>query len=325
MARVHYPEDAAPTGGESHGARDVQATQVAQDTQAAQIARVGTWLRSADGVLVVASNGFDIADGYQQFACDEAFRDVFGAFRRAYGLTSIIQGLAARWPSWEARWAFLARLISYGCLDYRPSPVMQSILRIMQDTEHFVVTCNCNGRFERAGVPHDALFETEGSYARLRCSVGCSDVLYDAAPVVERLKEGEGGALASDPGDAPAIPAELVPRCPRCDAPLDVAVDDRGGLAGAERFQEQQRRLRAFLDRMHGKNVVVLELGMGQRNQAIKAPLMRWAAGEPHARYVVINREPALLPQGMGERAQGIVDDLGPVLTALADAVEREA
>lgn len=316
MARSTHPGDSARAGEKRLDTLD---------TQAAQVTLVGTWLRGADGVLVAASNGFDIADGYQQFACDEAFLDVFGAFRRAYGLTSIIQGLAARWPSWEARWAFLARLISYGYLDYRPSPVMQSVLRIMQGTEHFVVTCNCNGRFERAGVGRGALFETEGSYARLRCSAGCSDALYDAVAVVERLEKGEGGAPEPDTGDALAIPIELVPRCPHCGAPLDVAVDDRGGLMGAERFQEQQRCLRAFLDRMHGKNAVVLELGMGQRNQAIKAPLMRWAANEPRARYVVINREPALLPQGMGGRAQGIVGDVGPVLTVLADAVEREA
>ena len=55
-------------------------------------------LSAADAVVVVASNGFDIADGYNQFSCDEEFLRVFGDLHRACGITSIIQGLLMRWP-----------------------------------------------------------------------------------------------------------------------------------------------------------------------------------------------------------------------------------
>lgn len=267
----------------------------------------------ADSVLVAASNGFDIADGYNQFACDEPFLRAFGDFHVRYGLASIIQGLASRWPSWEERWAFLARVVTYGCVDYRPTSVMRAVLGLLRGRRGFVVTCNCNGRFEQAGVAPGELLETEGSYARLRCSAGCSDDLFDATPHVRRIRESAPGAVC--------VPTELVPRCPHCGAPLDVAVDDRGGLASTTRHQSQQRSLRRFLDEARTGETVVLELGVGQRNQAIKRPLMAWAAAEPRASYVVLNREPAVLPQGMGNRALGISDDLGPVLLALADAL----
>ena len=91
-----------------------------------EITRLAAMLRKADAVVIAASNGFDIADGYNQFACDETFLQRFGDFHAAYGLNSMLHGLAARWPSDEARWAFLARLISYGYAAYEPSEVMRA-------------------------------------------------------------------------------------------------------------------------------------------------------------------------------------------------------
>ena len=50
-----------------------------------------------------------------------------------------------------------------------------------------------------------------------------------------------------------------------------------------------QARFQNFLKTYHGKKLVVLELGIGWRNQLIKAPMMRLVAGEPNATYVTIN------------------------------------
>ena len=254
-------------------------------------------LRSADVVVIAASNGFDIADGYNQFTCDDEFLRVFGDLHRAYGLTSILQGLMAHWPSRELRWEFLARLIGYGYRDYEPSPVMRALDRLTAGVPRFVVTCNCNGRFVRAGFSPDALLETEGSYARLRCSAWCSGETYPVEDV-----------------DLEALPA---PRCPRCGAPLDAAVDDTGQIARLEPFRAQTANLHAFLAEHEAERVCVLELGMGQRNRAIKAPLMAWAEAAPRVSYVVINREEPVLPSLPPERVAAVRGDLREVLLAL--------
>ena len=158
-------------------------------------ARVADLLRSADAVVIAASNGFDITDGYNQFACNDEFLRVFGDLHRSYGLTSILQGLMVHWPSRQLRWEFISRLIAYGYRDYRPSPVMQALDQLTMNVPRFVVTCNCNSRFVRADFSADAILETEGSYARLRCTVSCSDATYDALAYI---------------GD------EGLPCCPRC-------------------------------------------------------------------------------------------------------------
>lgn len=254
----------------------------------------------ADAIVIAASNGFDIADGYNQFACDDEFLRVFGDLYRAYGLSSMLQGLMARWPSIESRWEFLSRLIGYGYRDYKPSEAMRALDSLTSRTARFVVTCNCNGRFARAGFDPDALLETEGSYARLRCTAFCSRGTYEALEMVD--------AAASAP-----------PRCPRCGAPLDVAVDDSGRIVALDPFAGQMARFRSFLHDHAPDRTLVLELGMGQANRAIKAPLMEWAARAPHASYVVVNREEAVLPTLADGRAFGIRGDLAAALIGAAE------
>lgn len=61
--------------------------------------KVDALLHKADTIIIAASNGFDIADGYNQFACDEEFLRIFGDYYHTYHLRSIIQGLMARWPT----------------------------------------------------------------------------------------------------------------------------------------------------------------------------------------------------------------------------------
>ena len=306
-----------------------------------ELDRIASMLRNADAVVVAASNGFDMADGYNQFACDREFLQVFGDFNQAFGLTSILQGLMAQWPSWQTRWAFLTRLVEYGWQSYRPSPAMQALDALTRGKPRFVITCNCNGRFERAGFDANTLFETEGNFARLRCSAACSDECYDAAPFVERIlsqvEEGfakvdranieqdaktPNAARVHDSADACRyieVPEALIPRCPHCGAPLDVAVDDTGALARTAQFQKQQARFQSFLEVHKNERILILELGMGQRNPAIKRPLMAFAEAAPDSSYVVVNREPAILPAIPAARIASVEGDLSEALSALCE------
>lgn len=269
-----------------------------------EIERLAEMLGQADVVVIAASNGFDIADGYNQFACDEAFLRAFGDLHRDYGLTSILQGLMARWPSARERWRFLARLIEYGYRAYTPSPVMRALDEATQGMPRFVVTCNCNSRFLKAGFSSDELLETEGSFARLRCTAFCSQETYDALRMI--------GIAAGD-----------LPRCPRCGAVLDAAVDDTGRIGAFEPFAAQHARMRAFLDGHDSDRTLVLELGVGQGNRAIKAPLMAWAERTPKTRYVVVNRDEPVLPALPESRAVGIRGDLARVLADLGMVQNR--
>lgn len=81
---------------------------------------------------------------------------------------------------------------------------------------------------------------------------------------------------------------------------------------------ESPKRLEVFLERYHGKKLVILELGIGWRNQLIKAPLMRLAAQEPQAVYVTINLGEIFIPDEIREKSYGLDGDLTEILHDLA-------
>ena len=65
---------------------------------------------------------------------------------------------------------------------------------------------------------------------------------------------------------------------------------------------------------------MVLELGIGWRNQLIKAPLMRLVAREPHAAYVTINRGEVHIAEDIREKSFGLDGRLEELLPALRQA-----
>lgn len=81
-----------------------------------------------------------------------------------------------------------------------------------------------------------------------------------------------------------------------------------------------QQRLQAFLDRYHGKKLVILELGIGWRNQLIKVPLMRLTAREPHAAYITVNLGEIYITDDIKDRSYGLDGPLDQVLSALRQA-----
>lgn len=81
-----------------------------------------------------------------------------------------------------------------------------------------------------------------------------------------------------------------------------------------------QQRMQAFLHQYHDKKLVVLELGIGWRNQLIKAPLMRLVAQEPHAAYVTINLGEIYITDDIKSRSFGLDGPLSNILSALREA-----
>lgn len=78
-----------------------------------------------------------------------------------------------------------------------------------------------------------------------------------------------------------------------------------------------EERYDSFLGKYHGRKLVVLELGIGWRNQLIKAPLMRLVEREPKAVYVTINKGEIYIPENIRKKSYGLDGDLAKVLENL--------
>ena len=108
-------------------------------------------ISEADGVLIGASNGLSIAEGYHLFADDAWFRERMGDFREKYGIYCILQGMAVSYSSEEERWAYFSRIIKEKCLQDEPSQIMKDMYELVKEKDYFVVTSNGEDHFIRTG------------------------------------------------------------------------------------------------------------------------------------------------------------------------------
>lgn len=263
-------------------------------------------IREADALLIGASNGLSITEGLHLFADNQAFEDLFGDLKRKYGLTCILHGMGAKWPSEEEKWGFWSRLVRHYCKEYRETQVMADLKTVIGEKDCFVVTSNGECHFEICGFSPEKIYEVEGNWLTMQCASRCHDSVYPWGDLAEKMAEMEREGK---------IPADLVPRCPVCGGPMQVHMAMDGNFIPDT---ERRKRLGSFLEQYHEKKLLILELGIGWRNQLIKAPLMRLAAREPHAFYVTINLGEIFIPREISGKSCGLDGDLGELLHRLA-------
>ena len=129
--------------------------------ETAKAVRIGRALSEADLVIIGASNGLDMAEGLNLFCADAHFREAYGDLAQADGIGCILQGLASPDASVRRRWAERFHQKEY--LEYEPSPLMNGLRRLTEHADTFVITCNIDGYFARAGFNENRVLETEGS------------------------------------------------------------------------------------------------------------------------------------------------------------------
>lgn len=131
------------------------------------ITRAARAIEQADALLIGASNGLSIAEGYHIFANNEMFRRKFGDFQQKYGIRCVLEGCYYDYPDANDRREFLRRLLQYWVNDYRPTAVMQDLRALMADKDYFVLTTNADTHLELSGFSPDRVFEIEGTFEDL--------------------------------------------------------------------------------------------------------------------------------------------------------------
>ena len=123
-----------------------------------QIAEI---IRDADGILIGASNGLSIAEGYNIFTNDERFQSYFSDFQKKYGFRSLIQGSFSRFESENEMWSYYSRMAYYYMYHTQPNTLMQTLYALVKDKPYFVVTSNTDDHFAMAGFERQHIWELE--------------------------------------------------------------------------------------------------------------------------------------------------------------------
>lgn len=147
-------------------------------------ARIGQVLAEADLIVIGASNGLDMAEGLNIFCTDAHFREAYGDLAQTDGIGCILQGLASPDANVRRRWA--ERFYRKEYLEYEPSPLMNGLRHLTEHADTFVITCNIDGRFARAGFNENHVLETEGS---IRTSIDERRLAHPDALATSQLEE----------------------------------------------------------------------------------------------------------------------------------------
>lgn len=126
-----------------------------------EITEAVNWIREADAVLISASNGLSIAEGYHIFADNDDFKNYFGYYRERYGIDCLIRGVFADIPE---HGRYMQTVHRYMIEDYSGSLVMQNLMRIVGNKDYFIVTSNCDTHFQMNGFAEERIFEVEGNF-----------------------------------------------------------------------------------------------------------------------------------------------------------------
>lgn len=274
-----------------------------------QIERLRQTLAAAQAVVVGAGAGLSAAAGFTYSG--KRFEAHFADFIRQYGFTDMYSGGFYPFASLEEHWAYWSRYIWINRYMDAPKPVYRQLLRLVQNTDYFVITTNVDHCFQKAGFDKMRLFYTQGDYGLWQCSLPCHQKTYDNYAAVRRML---------DEQTERKIPSELIPRCPVCGAPMsmnlrsdDTFVEDEGWHNAAERYA-------AFIDRHKHTRVLYLELGVGSNTPGIiKYPFWKLTARNPQAVYACVNRGEASAPQEIAARSICIDADIAEVLSQLTD------
>lgn len=279
-----------------------------------QYKQIAEKIKEADGILIGASNGLSIAEGYNIFANDERFRSHFSDFQKKYGFRSLIQGSFGGFETENEMWSYYSRMTYYYMYHTKSSPLMQTLYALVKEKPHFVVTSNTDDHFAMAGFERGSIFEIEGNMKDMQCAGGCHNKVYSNREAVFTMVKHEQGM---------EIPTQYLPKCPVCGGPMQIHVPVNQAFVRDPEWQARSKDYMDFIDRFHNKNLLILEFGVGARNQMIKAPFMKLTYSEPNALYITFNKgELYILPQ-IQNKAMGVDGDLALILPGVLEILNQ--
>lgn len=272
-----------------------------------QIERLKAELLTANAVVIGAGSGLSASAGFTYSG--ERFEKYFGDFALKYGIQDIYSGGFYPYSTPEEYWAWWSRHIYYNRYVDIPKPTYENLLELVRDKDYFVLTTNVDHCFQKAGFDKKRLFYTQGDYGLWQCSVPCHRETYDNEAAVRQM--------ITEQKDM-RIPAELIPRCPKCGKPMTMNLRSDGTFVEDEGWHNAAGRYEDFIRRHRGLHVLYLELGVGSNTPGIiKYPFWRLTAQNPNAVYACINLGEAYAPGEIASRSVCIDAEINAVISDL--------
>ena len=277
-------------------------------------------IEKADAVIIGAGSGLSTSAGFTYSG--ERFVKYFADFAEKYGFSDMYSGGFYPYATPEELWAYWSRYIMINRYVDAPKPVYQSLLKLVQSKDYFVLTTNVDHCFQKAGFDKERLFYTQGDYGLFQCNKPCHQSTYDNEKQVRKMFYAQGftDKLESIAEIRPSmkVPTELVPKCPICGRPMSMNLRADSTFVQDEGWHRASKRYCDFLESRGVTRdgcALFLELGVGGNTPGIiKYPFWQMTFANPNATYACVNYNQAYAPDEIRSRSICINGDIGEVL-----------
>ncbi|WP_303723085.1 Sir2 family NAD-dependent protein deacetylase [Malonomonas rubra] len=215
-------------------------------------------IANATAIIITAGAGMGVDSGLPDFRGDQGFWKAYPMYERL-GL-SFVQ--AANPEHFERDplfgWGFYGHRTNLyrSTIPHKGFNLLRNWIERYQ-LDHFVVTSNVDGQFQKSGFGEDRILEIHGSIHHLQCTVPCNRNIW---PNQEEI-----------PIDESTMRAELAPKCPNCKRvarPNILMFGDYSWLH--QRTAAQEDNFDAFLQQNQNGQMVIVEMGAGSAIPTIR-------------------------------------------------------
>lgn len=274
---------------------DIELSESSSRTSAINLAK--QWILDADAVLVCAGAGMSVKEGEMVYTNPEDFAKAYPFFPKwGYRTGYETMGLAGdRSVPQTAKWAFWAKHMDNMRWGFTPNDGYKDLLNLVKGKDHFVLTSNVDGCFERSGFNTSQIYTPQGEWTYLQCMGPCRhDSVYEARPYLDQILP-----HVSNDGN---IPADLVPKCPQCGENMFGNV--RGGSWFLHhKYQEQNKAIQKWMESHinKGSRVAIIEVGAGFNTPTVTRFVVESFARElgSFGSFIRVNPTEAELPRDL--------------------------
>ncbi len=257
-------------------------------------------IEEADAIVVGGASGMSAASGFRfYYQDDEVFRQMAGSLREKYGFRNMFDGFYHPRTTKGEHWALKLRTIKY-VYECETGETYTDLAELLEGKNYYIVTTNQDAQFYRV-FPENRITRLQGDWRYFQCKDCCHDEIYYNKDMVMELND----KIVND-----CLPKEYIPRCPVCGGEMDVWVRSREFLEGSF-YQKELQRYMSFLQANSRRKMLFLELGVGMMTPMfIKEPFMNMVYQWPHAFYVPINPQHAIIPKEIAGKSLAVNDDI---------------
>ncbi len=278
-----------------------------------QIEKAAALIREADCILLGAGAGMSAAAGAEYGG--RFFEENFAEFQKIYGKGPYMQDMYSAgfypFPDEESRWGLWSHLALLAGADLDVTPLHRVLLDALKGKNIFLLSTNADHQFEKAGLPVEQIFATQGSYNLIQCARGCHPRTYDAVDLFRQMERRRINGR---------IPGELVPKCPVCGGPMVMNLRTDDHFVEDENWHAAEERFGRFLSACLEQKTLLLELGVGFNTPTIiRFPFEKLAREHKNISLIRLSRSKAAVPASLGDRAIGINADMAQSIIDLSE------